>query len=106
MGHPDQVNAHGRGEEPEKTAAGRESGRCAAWSRLQLEALGTMIAVHRLRRTAQQGPGRPSGGLAVWQVKRALACIAERLAEPLSLVSLAREVGLSPYHFARAFKHS
>jgi AraC family transcriptional regulator len=87
-------------------AVAAEIERSDASTRLQLEALGTMLAVHLLRHAARAGPGFRPGGLAAWQVKRALACIAERLAEPLSLVSLAREVGLSPYHFARAFKHS
>src|SRR5262249_49506327 len=46
------------------------------------------------------------GGLAGWQQKRVADFIEERLADDLPLSMLARQVELSPYHFARAFKRS
>jgi AraC family transcriptional regulator len=80
----------------------------AAGSRLQLDAIGTLLSVHLLRRAAGAASCRPptQGGLAGWQVKRIEECIAARFNEALSLALLASEVGLSPYHFARAFKKS
>lgn len=76
-------------------------------SRLQLDSLATMICVHLLRRAGSVSPAkRDAGGLARWQVKRAMDCIAERFGENLTLATLAGQVGLSQYHFARAFKQS
>jgi AraC family transcriptional regulator len=46
------------------------------------------------------------GGLAPWQERRAKEVIEEGLARPLSLAEIAREVSLSPAHFARSFKSS
>jgi AraC family transcriptional regulator len=47
-----------------------------------------------------------SGGLAVWQARRALELIEASLADNLALADLARECGLSVAQFARAFKRS
>jgi AraC family transcriptional regulator len=49
---------------------------------------------------------RQRGGLAPWQVRRSLEVIAAHLSEALTLDTMAREVGLSAYHFARAFRVS
>jgi AraC family transcriptional regulator len=46
------------------------------------------------------------GGLAAWQQKRVARFIEEHLSEVIPLAALADMAGLSPYHFARAFKHS
>lgn len=47
---------------------------------------------------------RPAtGGLAPWQVRKAREIILDRLAETVTLVELAEAVGLSPWHFCRAF---
>jgi AraC family transcriptional regulator len=46
------------------------------------------------------------GGLAPWQLKRTIDCLRDFGARHLSLESLARSVGLSPFHFSRAFKIS
>jgi len=53
-------------------------------------------------------PAEPAthGGLAGWQKKRVTQYIEANLAEPISLTALAEVVRLSPFHFARAFKHS
>jgi AraC family transcriptional regulator len=46
------------------------------------------------------------GGLARWRVKRACDYIEENLGSPLNAGAIARSVGLSSSHFARAFKAS
>ena len=76
-------------------------------SRLQLDSLSIMICVQLLRRAGSASRSKEiRGGLARWQIKRAMECIAERLEDNLTLAALAQEVGLSQYHFARAFKQS
>jgi AraC family transcriptional regulator len=76
--------------------------------RAYAEALGIVLA-HELMRM-NNGVSREQmhvrGGLADWQQKRLAGYIEEHLAEPISLSTLAQLVQLSPYHFARAFKHS
>jgi transcriptional regulator GlxA family with amidase domain len=47
-----------------------------------------------------------AGGLAKWQVSRALAYIEANLASKLDTGELASVVALSRSHFSRAFKHS
>jgi AraC family transcriptional regulator len=46
------------------------------------------------------------GGLAAWQQRVIATHIDEHLAEQISLTTLAGLVGLSPYHFCRAFRQS
>lgn len=48
----------------------------------------------------------PKGGLAPWQARRAVEYLAARLDTDVRLADLAAEVGLSPFHFARAFRAS
>jgi AraC family transcriptional regulator len=45
-------------------------------------------------------------GLAPWKLRRVLDLLSQSLAENLTLAELASSVGLSPYHFLRAFKAS
>jgi AraC family transcriptional regulator len=72
------------------------------------EALGVVLA-YDLARLAP-GVRRPErqlrGGLAAWQQQTVLRHIDERLAEHVSLATLAGLVRLSTYHFSRAFKQS
>ena len=58
--------------------------------------------LHRV--IAAQGGSR--GGLSGWQQKRVSDHIDAHLGEALRLAALAQLVGLSPFHFARAFKQS
>ncbi len=72
------------------------------------EALGTVLA-HELVRLNAEAPrigARAKGGLAAWQQRVVTAYIEDHLAEPISLATLARLVGLSSYYFCRAFKQS
>jgi AraC family transcriptional regulator len=46
------------------------------------------------------------GGLAPWQLRRVQAAMEDGLAEDVSLADLAGLVGLSPWHFCRAFRQS
>lgn len=59
-----------------------------------------------LLRQAQMPPIVHRGGLAAWQVRRAIEMIQANVGGEMTLPTLAAEVGLSPYHFARAFKTS
>ncbi len=47
-----------------------------------------------------------TGGLAPWAERRCLDLIRARISEDISLDELAAEARLSPFHFARMFKHS
>lgn len=53
-------------------------------------------------------PERPrrSGGLAPWQEARAKDLIADNLSKDISLADIARECGLTVWHFSRAFRQS
>jgi AraC family transcriptional regulator len=73
-----------------------------------LEAFCTVLA-HELRRLGDHPPAevsRSKGGLASWQFRKAANYIEENLAQAIPLEALARQVGLSSYHFCRAFKQS
>ncbi len=49
---------------------------------------------------------RRKPGLAPWKARRVFELLSQSLAEQLTLSELASSVGLSPYHFLRAFKAS
>ena len=49
-------------------------------------------------------PAQRWTGLAPHRLKRVLSCIEVRLAEPVQVCELAREVHMSPFHFTRMFK--
>lgn len=66
-------------------------------------AVGFLLAtLTRAERRVQPG----GGGLAGWRERRAVLLLERRLSEPVSLTEIAGELGLSPHHFARAFKAS
>ena len=71
------------------------------------QALSVLLG-HELIRigTDPQATSTGKGGLSGWQEKRIACFIEEHLADELPLRALADLVGLSPYHFARAFKRS
>jgi AraC family transcriptional regulator len=76
--------------------------------RQYLEALGVVLAheLVRINTGTRRAESQPSGGLAAWQRRKAVAYIEEHLAEPISLQALARLVGLSACYFCRAFRQS
>jgi AraC-like DNA-binding protein len=67
-----------------------------------------MFCAHLTR--TYQGRNNPpevvTGGLAVWQQDRAIELLTEHLDGDIALADLARECGLSPGRFMRAFKRS
>ncbi len=69
------------------------------------EELGIMLwqALRRLNDSRAQAV---RGGLSGWQQKKIADFIEDNLAEDIRLKTLAGLVGLSPFHFARAFKQS
>jgi AraC family transcriptional regulator len=73
-----------------------EASGTVARSDARRQGLHTVIAVQGGRR----------GGLSGWQQRRVSDYIDAHLGEALRLAALARLVGLSPFHFARAFKQS
>lgn len=67
----------------------------------------TLLA-YLISRMTERGPraGQMRGGLAAGTLRRIRDHIAAHLGEALSITDLASIAGLSPYHFARAFKRS
>ncbi|MDE2608969.1 MAG: helix-turn-helix transcriptional regulator [Burkholderiales bacterium] len=77
--------------------------------RLTLSYAGQMLLTYLLARYADGRPGRVGvarGGLAPAGLRRVCDYISAHLDQPLSLDMLAEQAALSPYHFARQFKHS
>ncbi|NJK28172.1 MAG: helix-turn-helix transcriptional regulator [Coleofasciculaceae cyanobacterium SM2_3_26] len=73
----------------------------------RLYADGAVMAIVATLLKLAEAPAKPSPtGLAPWQARRATEILASRLNEEVSLADLAEAVGLSTYHFARAFKAS
>jgi AraC family transcriptional regulator len=71
------------------------------------EALGIVLMHELLRLNRSIGqPATARGGLAGWQQKRVAQYVETHLSESIPLMTLAEQARLSPYHFARAFKHS
>ena len=84
-------------------------------SRLHMDALMVVFAVSLLERhstlaarrtSTAQGVGRRRGGLAGWQLRRAIDYMHENLHADLALSALAGLTGLSRAHFFRAFRQS
>lgn len=79
-------------------------------SALLLDSVATSLAVGMVRKWSSLAESPPpqavKGGLAPWQVRRVHTIILDRLADEVRLDELAGAVGLSTFHFARAFKQS
>jgi len=67
-----------------------------------------MLAIHLLRHYTSVGAAveEPSRGLTPQQMKRVLDVVQDQLSQDLSLEALARQIGFSPYHFARLFRQT
>jgi len=76
--------------------------------RLLAESLGNVLAVHLLRHFASPRPAdaQAGGTLPKHKLRAVLEYIHEHLDAELSLEHLAAVAHVSPYHFARLFKHS
>ena len=75
---------------------------------LYAEAL-SIVLLHellRLHNAVEHPHAAARGGLAGWQQKRVSQYVETHLSENIPLATLAELARLSPYHFARAFKHS
>ena len=73
-------------------------------SRLYLDGLVTAAAGWILQSGFQRPSNSTQAGLAPWQLGRAMDIIESTLDRDVSLAGIAREVGLSRFHFLRAFK--
>ena len=73
-----------------------------------IEAVTTALGHLLVRHAGIEQPRRPiaRGGLSAAAKRRVLELIDARLGARLTIGMLAREVGLSPAHFARAFKET
>jgi len=76
--------------------------------RLVLDEMILLFCAHLTRTYENLGqvPEVAIGGLAVWQQDRAIELLHEHLGGDLALADLAKECGLSPGRFMRAFKRS
>jgi AraC family transcriptional regulator len=72
-----------------------------------VEALSTTLAHELIRASAGLSPPTlQRGGLSAWQQRNVADYIVAHLREDIPLREMAQVAGLSPYHFARAFKQS
>jgi AraC family transcriptional regulator len=86
----------------------QEIERGALADRYYVEALSVVLVAElaRLNRPDFIAENRNRGGLAAWQKRAIEEEIEAHLDQPLSVVTLAEAVRLSPRHFGRAFKQS
>ncbi len=87
----------------------RELDQPAPAGSLYAQSAAQLLAVHLLRhysesRARLRAVPPPPHGLTERQVLQVRAYIREHLSEPLSLDTLAQQVGFSPYHFSRLFR--
>jgi len=73
---------------------------------LYKETLGVQLLVQLVRHAANLVLTTRKGGLAGWQLRRAIEALEADLGRPPSLHQLAGQVGLSPSHFCTAFRQS
>ena len=73
---------------------------------LYKETLGAQLLIQIVRHAANLTLALPKGGLAGWQLRRAIELLEADLSRPPSLHELAHQVGLSPSHFCTAFRQS
>jgi AraC family transcriptional regulator len=72
-----------------------------------VQGIAQSLAVHLIRNYASNETGGDrSGALPGHLLRRAMAHLDERLAEPFNLAELAATVGMSPFYFSRLFKQA
>jgi AraC family transcriptional regulator len=89
----------------------RELDQPAPAGSLYAQSAAQLLAVHLVRhysesRARLRAVPPPPHGLTERQLQHLLEFIREHLSEPLSLDTLAQQVGFSPYHFARLFRQA
>lgn len=79
-----------------------------SFGRMYAESLAQTLILHLLKNytSANHLPENVSGGLSGYRLRRAMEFINENLEDDLTLSEVAEAVGLSQFHFARAFRHS
>lgn len=77
-------------------------------SALFVQGLAQSLAVHLVRAygAAARNKPRPRGGLPAFKLRRVMDLMESRLDQEFQLERLARQAGLSEFHFCRAFKQS
>jgi AraC-like DNA-binding protein len=65
-----------------------------------------LLLAHQLLTSGATAPEVLRGGLAPWQTRRCIEYLSEHAGHDVGLERLAALVSLSPFHFARASKHS
>lgn len=77
-------------------------------SAMFVQGLAQSLAVHLIRHYSDPDAKRHMvrGGLPAFKLQKVMALLEARLDQPFSLSRLAREAGLSEFHFCRAFKAS
>jgi AraC family transcriptional regulator len=77
-------------------------------TQVAIDAATLSLCVALIRRWSNRAhfPPPPKPGLAPWRVRRAADILRTSLTDSPTLTELAGEVGMSPYHFLRAFKAS
>lgn len=77
-------------------------------SAMFVQGLAQSLAAHLVRRYGSVATGRqrPRGGLPAFKLRRVIERMESQLDRDFNLARLAREVGLSEFHFGRAFKQS
>lgn len=86
----------------------RELEQPASAGKLYAQTAAQMLAVHLLRHYTARGAviREHASGLTQRQVRRVVDFVQAHLSQDLSLEDLARQVGFSPYHFARLFRQA
>lgn len=77
-------------------------------SAMFVQGLAQSLAIHLVRRygRAAEADRRPRGGLPAFKLRRVVGLMEAGLDQEFRLAQLARETGLSEFHFGRAFKKS
>lgn len=78
------------------------------WNRIYVESMATAFSAHLLQHYSTRKPKEESDsqGLSVTRLKQATEYIHEHADQNPSLIEIAQQVSLSPYHFSRLFKQS
>jgi AraC family transcriptional regulator len=75
--------------------------------KLYTQTAAQLLAMHLLRSSTAGGATQESSqGLNWQQMRRIMDFVQDHLDQDLSLEALAQQVGFSPYHFARLFRHT